>query len=104
MTARDDLTRVLDATDEVGASITRIEWEQAAATHPEHVAVHVSTLREFRALAAALGVKVRDGYTGRWSHRSECRSYGALSKDNRLLIEHHCFPWQAECVEVGESR
>lgn len=90
MTARDDLTRLLDAADEAGATLTGIRWglDGGAAGG---LTVLVPDCGSYTALCAALGAKP-DG--GRLSSglRNPFRAFEALTRDDRVLIQHFCWP------------
>lgn len=69
-------------------SLTSVDW-CVDTRDQDATRIVVADCQSYAAICDQLGAK-RDN--GRWSARGNHRVYDALTRDNKIMIEHRCWP------------
>lgn len=96
MTTFDDaVTRIQEAVNATDATVQEVHWQNTISSG-DNTRIVAADCPSYAALCDHLGVKQDEG---RWSARGDFRIYDAITRDNKVLIEHRCWPhldcWRA---------
>lgn len=91
MSAHEDLTRILDVVAEEYAEVDSVVWQVLNGNGT--TSVRTVDCASFTALCDRFGAKRDDGrWLGANQYGNTRRHFDALTKDNRVLVEHVCWP------------